>query len=274
MQSIYSYKDYRSCLRDYYADCNKRNPKFSLRALASAIGLNVSTVTRIMNGQRNISQATQDRIVSFMKLRDREAEYFGLLVQYCQSTNPADKRACYEQIRLFRKTHLRNLGREHDEYFSNWYNVALRELLNIVSKPTTSRSLSKMLVPSPTPNDIRKSLNLLHKLGLVKRKADGTWELPEKFVSTPNEWTGTAIHSFQIAMAELGKQSLDHFPKAERDISTLTLSLSASGASTVKDILQRARNEILETASSDASVNRVYQLNLQLFPLSTIVKES
>jgi hydrogenase maturation protease len=153
----------------------------------------------------------------FMKLRDREAEYFDLLVQYCQSTSPADKRACHEQIRLFRNMHLRNLGREHDEYFVNWYNVALRELLTIASKPTASRALSRMLIPSPRPNDIRKSLNLLQKLGLIKRKANGAWEPSEKFVSTPDEWTGTAIHTFQIAMAELGNSLLTVFPKCGQE---------------------------------------------------------
>ena len=268
MKPIYNYQDYRSFLRDFYAECNARNPRFSLRSFASKVGLNVSNITRILNGQRNISEKTQRRIVACLKLRERESEYFTLLVRYTQARNTADKRALYEQIRLYRKTKLRNLSPEYDEYFSNWFNVALRELINIVRRKMKSRELARMLLPSPKPNDVRKSLNLLLRLGLVKQKADGCMELADKFVSTPDEWTGTAIHSFQVAMAEIGKQALDRFPKSERDISTLTLSLSREGLSAAKAAIQRAREEVMHVANSDSSADRVYELNLQLFPLS------
>jgi uncharacterized protein (TIGR02147 family) len=268
MEPIYNYQDYRSFLRDFYAECNARNPKFSLRSFASKIGLNVSNITRILNGQRNISEETQSRIVVYLKLRERETEYFNLLVQYTQAHNTADKRALYEQIRLFRKTRLRNLSPEYDEYFSNWFNVALRELINILPRKIKSRDFARMLLPSPKANDIRKSFNLLLRLGLVKQKTDGCLELADKFVSTPDEWTGTAIHTFQVAMAELGKQALDRFPKSERDISTLTLSLSQEGLSRAKAVIQHAREEVLNIANSDSLADRVYELNWQLFPLS------
>lgn len=274
MQSIYNYQDYRVFLRDFYTDCSQRNPKFSLRSFAAKLNINVSNIVRILNGQRNISSDCRDRIVVFLKLRDRETEYFNLLVQYNQSKNPADKQAHYAQVLLFRKARLRNLGKEHDEYFSNWYNVALRELLNILQCKVTSRELSTMLIPSPQPNEVRKALNLLKNLGLIHRSEDGKYTLTEQIVSTPTEWTSTAIHLFQSAMADLGKQALDRFGKNERDISTLTLSLSDDGMTKIKDVMKRARDEMLQIASTDIHCDRVCQVNLQLFPLSTVQKES
>jgi uncharacterized protein (TIGR02147 family) len=273
MESIYNYQDYRIYLRDHYDECKKRNVKFSLRAFASKIDLNVSTITRILKGQRNISEETMERIISYLKLRDREAECFRLLVQYNQACNPADKRALYEQIRQFRKTRLRDLGHEYDEYFSKWFNIALRELINILPNKMKSVDIAKMLIPSPKPNDIRKSFNLLLRLGLVKQNPDGSLELKDKFISTPDEWTSTAIHSFQVAMADLGKQALDRFPKNERNISTLTLSLSPEGFSKTRKAIERVHEEIVEIAHSDSNANRIYELNLQLFPLSTQAKE-
>lgn len=268
MESLYTYQDYRLFLRDHYAQSRARSPGFSLRSFASKIDLNVSTLTRILSGQRNISEKTEIRIVSYLKLRDREKEYFSLLVRYTQARNTADKRALYERIRVFRKTRLRNLGNEYDEYFSDWFNVALRELITIAPDKKKSHELAGMLVPSPRPNDVRKSLNLLRKLGLIMQKKDGCFELADKFVSTPDEWTSTAIHSFQIAMAELGKQALDRFTKPERDISTLTLSLSGEGLARAKEVICRAREEVLAVANSDSHADRIYELNVQLFPLS------
>ena len=226
MESIYTYRDYRVYLRDHYEQCAARNAGFSLRSFALKLEMNVSNLTRMLKGQRNISDDTAERLIIYLKLRDREAGYFRLLVHYNQARNPADKQALYEQIRLFRKTKLRNLGPEYDEYFSNWYTIALRELINILPKKMRSADMAALLTPSPAPNDIRKSFNLLFRLGLVKQHDDGTLELTEKLVTTSDEWTGTTIHSFQIAMAELGRQALDRFPKHDRNISTSSLSLS------------------------------------------------
>ncbi len=273
MESIFNYRDYRVYLRDHYEECVGRNARFSLRCFAMKIGLNVSNLTRILKGERNISEETAQRLADYLKLRDRESAYFHLLVQYNQARNPADKQALYEQIRLFRKTRLRNLGPEYDEYFTKWYNIALRELINILPRKLKSADLAKLLLPSPKPNDIRKSFNLLLNLGLVKQNTDGTLELSEKFVTTPDDWTSTTIHSFQIAMAELGKQALDRFVKTDRTISTYTLSLSPEGFMKTIQALERVQQEITEIANSDLGPDRVYELNLQLFPLSKSCKE-
>ena len=161
MESIFTYRDYRVYLHDYYKKCVEHNAQFSLRSLALKIGINVSNLTRILKCERNISEETAERLVTFLKLRDREATYFRYLVQYNQARIPADRQALYEQIRLFRKTKLRNLGAEYDEYFTHWYTVALRELINILPKKRKSAEIAKLLLPSPKPNEIRKSFNLL-----------------------------------------------------------------------------------------------------------------
>jgi uncharacterized protein (TIGR02147 family) len=268
MESIYAFKDYREYLRNYYDECAAGNPKFSLRSFALKVGLNVSNLTRILKGARNISDETAERFVACLRLRDREADYFRLLVRYNQAPAQADKQAFYERLRQFRKTRLRNLGPEYDEYFTKWYNVALRELINMVPEKRSSAEMAGLLMPSPKPNEVRKSLNLLLRLGLVGRKADGTLGLADKIVRTSDEWTGTTIHAFQVAMAELGKQALDRFPKNERNISTFTLSLSPEGLRKAVGAIERAQQEIAEIAAADSTPDRLYELNLQLFPLS------
>jgi uncharacterized protein (TIGR02147 family) len=53
-----------------------------------------------------------------------------------------------------------------------------------------------------------------------------------------------------------------------RDISTLTLSISESSLQRMKEKIRECRRELLEIAKADEHADRVYQLNLQLFPLS------
>jgi uncharacterized protein (TIGR02147 family) len=62
--------------------------------------------------------------------------------------------------------------------------------------------------------------------------------------------------------------ALDSFPKSERDFSTLTVSLSPGSFEAARDIMRKARQEILALDEKETDPRRVYQMNFQLFPLS------
>ena len=78
-----------------------------------------------------------------------------------------------------------------------------------------------------------------------------------------------AINNFQLATLDLAKESIDRFTKEERDISTLTLSFSKEIYETIHERLKGFRREILELVKNDPGrVDKVYQVNFQIFPLS------
>ncbi len=54
----------------------------------------------------------------------------------------------------------------------------------------------------------------------------------------------------------------------ERDISGLTISIPESDMSAISAELQRCRRRIMEIAQNSDEANRVYRLNLHLFPLT------
>jgi uncharacterized protein (TIGR02147 family) len=62
--------------------------------------------------------------------------------------------------------------------------------------------------------------------------------------------------------------ALDAIAPEMRDFSTLTLSVSQEGLKQIKDVLAESRKTIMKIAKSDSNEDRVYQLNLQLFPLT------
>lgn len=67
-------------------------------------------------------------------------------------------------------------------------------------------------------------------------------------------------------MAELGVEAIERFPKNQRDISTLTVSLSAESLERIKALIKSVRDNILEEAKTGG--DRVYQINFQVFPVS------
>ena len=66
----------------------------------------------------------------------------------------------------------------------------------------------------------------------------------------------------------LAGRALEKVGKGERDISTVTVSLDDKGLEKVRDRVRTFQEEIVGIAASCGTVNKVYQVNVQAFPMS------
>jgi uncharacterized protein (TIGR02147 family) len=72
-------------------------------------------------------------------------------------------------------------------------------------------------------------------------------------------------------MLKLAANTLDAVPRDERDVSSVTLTLTAAAYKDVRNRIERFRHEILDAVENGATpeeCGEVYQLNIQLFPLT------
>ena len=63
--------------------------------------------------------------------------------------------------------------------------------------------------------------------------------------------------------------AIDRVPREEREIAALTLCLSSEQLRDLKSDLQRMRAELLQKYTVSAEAQRVVQVNIQMFPLSS-----
>jgi uncharacterized protein (TIGR02147 family) len=168
-----------------------------------------------------------------------------------------------------RKSKVHELTEEQYLYFEKWYNVAVRELLNYYPFRGDYIQLAKMLNPPITPAEAKKSVELLLKLNLIEEKEDHTYQVTNKTVTSYPHVPLLAIHNFQLATMDLGKEAIDRFPGDKRSISTLTLSLSCEVYKVIEEKLANFRRDVLDLVKNDTNrIDRVYQFNFQIFPLS------
>jgi uncharacterized protein (TIGR02147 family) len=69
-------------------------------------------------------------------------------------------------------------------------------------------------------------------------------------------------------MGELAVRALDEIPVKERDISGLTLGVSENAFFRISQEIADFRRRISSIVMEDTGENRVYRLNVQLFPLT------
>jgi uncharacterized protein (TIGR02147 family) len=160
------------------------------------------------------------------------------------------------------------LNKHMYEYFSKWYHVAIREMLFYYPFKDNVRDLAKQLFPPITEKEAKESIALQERLEIIKRTETGYKQTDSTITTGDETIQDLQLVNFQSEMMDHAKKALDLVPANQRDISSLSLSLSENGFKNAKKILQNTRKELLKEAQTDLNEDRVYQINFQLFPLS------
>ena len=160
------------------------------------------------------------------------------------------------------------LEKSQYEFFQKWYYSAILTLLDFYPFRSDYKALAAKLSPPITESQARKAVALLRKLKLIRKRNDGIFGLTNNIITSGEQWRSLAITSFQEETMRLGLESLHRYPKEERNISTLTITLSKKDLEEANEILKESRAALLKLAEKQKNPERVYQFNIQLFPLS------
>ncbi len=270
MNSIYSYTDYRTFLRDYFAEKKKNNKSFSLKILADQAGFKARDyILRVMNGTRNLSQSGCYKLSRALRLSDRETGYFINLVAFNQAQTPCEKEFFFLRMaEVCRHGKQQKLRREQFEYFSEWYYSALRSILPVMDFGDDYGAIGRFLSPNLSASQVEKAIDFLLAAGLLEKKGIGKYD-----VRASQLIAGEAVHSvamikFHRQALNLAQRALDIYNADERDFTGVTMSLSRQGFEKIREEIATFRKKVMEIAEHDHNENGVFQLNIQLFPLS------
>jgi len=128
--------------------------------------------------------------------------------------------------------------------------------------------LAKRLVPPVPATEVEKSLKILESLGLVKKASSGRLMLSEAHLTAGGKLQNKAIRKFQKQILALASDSLDRFPREERDVSTLTVAVDALAFSEIREILRECRRQIQKSVEEAKKPDRVMQISMAFFPLA------
>jgi uncharacterized protein (TIGR02147 family) len=274
LEDIYSYYDYRKYLNDFYKEKKSKDAFFSFRYISRRVGIDHGLLIKIFQGERHIGSKSISRFSDLLKLSPRQTEYFGLLVLYGKAKTDDEIRHYFEKILAFSEVQSHKVESDKYEFYQKWYYTAVREIINILPFSGDYTGLSSMVEPPITPAEARKAVALLERLGFIRRNAEGFYEQTAPFITTGEGWKSTAIRSFQKECLHLAERALDEIPKDTRDISTVTLTLDDNGFEMVRERIVAFQKELIGIAGACEKVNRVYQVDLQVFPMTKKIEDS
>lgn len=265
---LWLYLDYRQFLKDFYEHEKSRLSVFSYRYFASKTNTDASFLVKVIQREKHLADRHIAPFAKYLALDEKATEYLGILISFNKAKRDQDAKVLFDKLMALRPLQIHTLESTRYEFFSEWYHVALWELLSFSPFHGDFEALAKRFCPAITSAKAKRALEVLQRLKLVKQGPDNTWHAHHGLLTTGGEWQSMAIRTFQRESIQLAEQALDNTPKEDRDISTLTLSLSKSTFDAVREKLRIMRQELLEISEHESEKDAVYQFNLQVFPLT------
>lgn len=269
LPDVRTYTDYRRFLRDCYDFHKNRDPKFSHRYFCKKAGYGSSSAfADILKGRRNLPASAALRLARAFELAKPDEDYLLHLVQFNQAESLEVKNLHYARMLSMARISIDVISPDKYEYFGKWYHAALRELLYFAPCDGDFKALGRRLDPPVPAAQVKQSIALLAKLGMIKKDADGYYRQTSALITADSLGESLHVENFQAETMRLAMESLSRHAPASRDMSTLTATLSADSLVKAKAAIKALRQCILALAEKDQHVDRVMQLNIQLFPLT------
>ena len=269
MKPVMEYQNFRLYVRDFYTE-RKIRSGFTWRDFAKAAGYSSPVFLKLVcDGKANLSDVGIERVANAMGLVGTDLQYFRALVNFNQEKDSSKKKEVFKELRAIAKENEMTLvGEDQYDYYESWINPVLRELVPQVPEATPAQ-VADMLAFDTQAAEVKKALKLLEKVGLLNKNADGSFEQSSKAITTGNiEVTSLSVREMHRQMGELAVRSLDEVPVNERDISGLTLGISESAYSRITKEIEDFRRRVAAIVLQETEEDRVYRLNVQLFPLT------
>ncbi len=269
--NIFEYSDYRQYLSDYYTQKKMTHSSYSHRLFASQAGLSSpSHLLMIIKGERNLSMKTIPKFSDGLKLSQKEKRFFELLVLYSQTEDLQMKAKYFGEIISIKANlaGLHKLEKEKFEFLSKWYAVAIYVLIDLKNFKPDPNWISKRLGGKVTVSQIKETLENLLNLKMIEVDSIKGLKQSSGAVTVADDTKSMAVFEYHTSMIKLAADALRKNANSEREMNGATISIPKDKLPELKEKIRAFRKEINQLASSYENPDEVYQLNVQLFPLT------
>jgi uncharacterized protein (TIGR02147 family) len=257
-------------LQHIYEELKEQLPRYSYRAFSRDLGFGETNYLHLICSQkRPLSLRSAQQVVNHLGLHAERRTWFLSLVAHNGARDVAKRtEGINKAFEVRQKTIQNDLTRDEMEFFGKWYHPVVREMVGRADFKPEPRWIAAQLRPRITADQAKQSLDLLVRLGYIECSDDNSWRLTHSHIRVPEGANHLSIHKYHQEMLSLSELSLTEVDKNERDLSALTVMLSAHQIAEVKQLLRETRRKIVEISEQASSENNIFQLNMQLFPVT------
>lgn len=252
----------QNLLREELVRIQATNPRYSLRAYATKVGVHVGALSSILNGKRNVSRSLAERIAHRLMLDpQRRAEVLSVFPAP-KASRP--RRATDGEGKL--DSRYLELSAQSFRIMSEWEHFAVLCLFHIRGfRPDSTWIAAKLRITEAKAETV---VARMVDLGLIERVAGGGLRRTTRSVRTTDDVADLSLKKCHEQSLDLARTSLYRDPVHLRDHTSITMAIDPSKIGKAKEVIRKFQDDLSDLLES-GTPTEVYRLSMQLFPLST-----
>lgn len=283
--ALNAFTDYRLYLKEFYEF--KRNQTrgsvrpYSYATFAAAADIRSPNYLKlIIEGQRNLSPEMAKKFARAMGLNKEETEEFLALVDFTQAVEPLERNRYLKvlaDIRVRQQLKSGEINAETWEKVPGWVTWVLHAMIDQQNVQFEPERLYELMRGKARPEEIRKSLERLIATGeFVRNPETGEITKGRELMSGSETVPVALVRKLQAELIYLGLESLFQDQPQDREFGAQTMALTEDEFEVLKFELRQFRKrwaKDVSVARRATKGHRVFQLNIQLFPVTTEMKK-
>ena len=264
---IFQFTNFRKYLDEYQAARVQTDPDFTRAGACALLGLpkTRSYYNDIIKGKK-LSSRMIPKFVEVLGLNKKEAKYFEAMVNMDQAKTATERNAFFEELLKQHPDSHRILNEDAYEYYNHWYNSVLFTALEVVDVSDDLEPIQKLISPKVSVGTLKRSLELLERLGFVRKNENGFWKSCRDSVSSGTYNNSDLVRQYQLQCFELSKQAVLAGDESSSDMATFTFSVSDDAFKAIAKEIQGLKAKVRKIIMLDKKkATGVHQLNIHLF---------
>ncbi len=276
---VSDYLDYRQYLQDFYLykrsqTQNQLRPYTYSVFAASADIKSPNYLKMIIEGKRNLSEDMIMKFAKALSLNKARSNEFKLLVLFNQATDPSERNLFLKQlseVRVEGKIKSGEIDQKSWDKLPSWVAWVVYAMIDQQGVTFKTEELKTLLRGKARGDEIEQAIHSLMTSGEVTKDENGKLVKARQLTDNSDEIPVALIRKLQAQLMLLGLESIYEDNPTEREFGTLTMALTKSEFEEIRFKLRQMRKQLNKDNTihrMTTSGERVYQLNLQLFPVT------
>ena len=231
-----------------------RNPRYSARAFAKSLGISHTLLSLILSRKRRVSKKLLKRVINTLSISAEE-------VRNLQAQNHANPFLTedagdveYKQISL-----------DTFNLLSDWQHYAILSLLELPHARLDPRWIARRLGISPL--DARLAVERLKRLKFIDL-VDGKWKQCTPPLKVENTEASVAAIRHHKQLLKKAEEALENADFKERDFSAMTFALDPKLIPIARKKIAAFRRRLVNELEMYGAPTEVYQLTVQIYPIT------
>ena len=252
-------------IRSHFAQLQRKNPAFSLRAFALKLDISPSALSEIMAGKRKISQKMAVKLLDRMYLDPQESDEIKKLFEVKASGQTEESADGKNVLQKYKKNiNFLKLSSDQFNVISEWQHFALLSLMETKDFESDHEWMAQRL--SLSVPELQKTLQRLIDLNLVTKKYNRYMPTNESLI-TSDDVSNQAVRKSHYEDLKFAEKVLDHCPVELRDFTAVTVAADKAKIQEAKQMIREFQDRLTQFLE-DGDKSEVYKLTFYMYPLS------